>query len=359
MLRKAWGAVTRALPKIKGSPLEKLARKWPCIYRGPQLSVNEDPASTAGVYVCERMGSRLCVLNPDLRKQTAQVAATVQGTDGKRQMPAGNCLACPLRLAELPKKPKITRRNLIYHVCPLKANERWRANLAKLKEHIGIFNGKRLITTACCGPGESKGYATHRSWEVHNEMSGLDCEFMDISNDPILRERATFLQLLLSIASDDPTEATFYAHTKGIATLETSDKTMPDDMRIQGCIRWRNAMYHHLLGRHEEVMKHLRRYDCVGTTQIACNGLDQWLWPGRVRWGYWHFAGTFFWFRHDGIFLRSAWRNIWCDHYGVEAWLGGFVPLAHSFSILQPFNCFGPPPFRVYEPATYGSQFDE
>jgi hypothetical protein len=358
MLSKVWGAVANMTGKTKETPLGKLGRKWPCIYRGNQLSVGGEKAPTSGVFVCEQMQSRICALNPDLKKQPATVTATMSGPAGQRQVPAGNCLACQLRCEALPRRPKITKRNLIYHCCPLKANDHWRANIAKLKEHIDIFNGKRLIATACNGPGETKGYATHRSSEVHEALAGCNCEFSDLYNDPILRERTTFTQLLLSIATDDPDTATFYAHSKGIATLDASDGTMPDDMRIRGSVRWRNAMYHHLLGRWQDVTKALRRYTCVGTTQIACDGLEQWPWPGNVRYGYWHFAGTFFWFRHDQIFTRPAWRNIPSDHYGVEMWLGGFIPLAESYSMLQPFNKFGPPPFRVYEPSTYGSEFD-
>jgi hypothetical protein len=331
----------------------------PCVYRGKQLSVLDETGQSSGVFVCEQMGSRLCAVNGDLAKQTGQVMATVNGAGGQRQVPAGNCMACALRTPALPKRPKIVKRNLLYHVCPLMANDHWRQNLKKLREHIELFNGKRLIATACCGPGETKGSATCRSSEVHAELTGCKCEFMDLYNDPILRERTSFLQLLLSIAGDDPSEATFYGHTKGIATCDTSDKTQTTEVRIQGSVRWRNAMYHHLLGRWKAVMQALRTHACVGTTQIALDGLDPWPWPEAMRYGYWHFAGTFFWFRHDAIFTRPAWRNIPCHHYGVEAWLGGFVPLAESHSIFQPFNRFGPPPFRVYEPETYGSEFDE
>ena len=103
----------------------------------------------------------------------------------------------------------------------------------------------------------------------------------------------------------------------------------------------------------------LRSKACVGTTQIASKNGKPWEWPSRLRHGTWHFAGTFFWFRHDVIFGNELWREVPGDHYGVEAWLGGFIPIEESFSMYQPWAPDDPWSNCMYDPSTYGDEYDE
>jgi hypothetical protein len=51
-----------------------------------------------------------------------------------------------------------------------------------------------------------------------------------------------------------------------------------------------------------------------------------WTYPGYHAW---HFAGTWFTFRHSRIFGELDWRNVHQDFMGVEAW-PGIVPLEES-----------------------------
>lgn len=359
MKKKVWGAVAKPKAKTtkrKTATAKELADGKPCLYRGPQVSTTTSPDPSSGIFVCQRLASRLAVVNRQLAKGPPTVWATIQYQSGPVKVAAGNCLACDIRCEKFELRPAIKTRNLIYHVCPLRANEHWRQNVSRLRQFIDCFNGRKVIAAAC---GTTPGHETHGPDEVRRAFDGVDCEIIELANDPILREQATFIPLLLKVQSASKTEATFYGHTKGVATLATSDHSMADAVRIQGSVRWRNAMYHHLLGRWQDAVKSLRTYACAGTTQIACSGIEPWKWSAKLVHGYWHFAGTFFWFRHDAIFGNPEWRNIPCDQYGVEAWLGGFIPLAESHSVFQPWDKYAPPPLCFYAPSSYSAEFDE
>lgn len=256
------------------------------------------------------------------------------------------------------KYNEIRTRNLLFHCCPLKANDGWRENVAKLVRHMDLFNGKKVVAIAISNGG---GPETHGEDEVRSAFAGFEVKFVVVPNDNVLRERVSFLQLLLEVANKNSDEATFYAHTKGVATGDTSFSASRSVVtsRNVGSRRWRNAMYYYLLECSADAMEGLRTAACVGTTQIASKNGDDWKWPSKLVYGKWHFAGTFFWFRHDVVFGSEAWRSIPCDHYGVEAWLGGFIPIEDSLSLYQPWKPTEPWSNCMYDPATYGGQFDE
>lgn len=341
--------------------VEKLERAYPCAMRADRLGVQQ--ADDVGLFVCRhpRVESHCAVLSSKIEKSAQVLTANIATAAGQQTaIQLHNCMACPFRETPLSGKlPKIKTRNLIYHCAPLVANDGWRENLAKVRQHIDLFNGRRIVAIACSGPGQGSGYQTHSPDVVREALAGCGCEFVDVPNDPVLRECVSFLQLLLRIHSTDAHEATFYAHSKGNATLQTSDRSLPDASRLRGVVRWRNAMYRHLLGDSGKVMDLLRRHACVGTTQIEHAKLEPYRWGEGLSHGYWHFAGTFFWFRHDRIFTRPTWRNVPTHHYGVEAWLGGFVPIAETASALQPWDKRACPQNGMYDPATYGSKYDE
>lgn len=239
-------------------------------------------------------------------------------------------------------------RNVIYHVCPLWANDLWQANVRQLCRRMreGVFNGRRVIAIAT---GEGL-------WEpcdvenVFGDLGAPPCEFITCPNDRKLREVATFLPLLESIADPDPGQVVFYAHTKGNSTA----------CGVEGATYWRNAMYHHLLDRWQDCMRELSRpgIAAVGTHKMTWRGRYSTPFPTRLdpRHG-WIFAGTFFWFRHDRVFADPAWRNVPQDRYGAEGWLGGFMRPEEGVSVYQPGDEFRR--WNPYDPALYPDQIPD
>jgi hypothetical protein len=267
------------------------------------------------------------------------------------------------RLARQPKSLHVTQsrvaiprrhffpvRNLLYHVYAAKSNDLWRANVRQLIRRWGLFTGRRIVAIAT-GP------KTHDPEVVAREFRGLPIEFWEVPNDPQLREVATLRPLLQAIASTDEDEVTFYGHTKGNTTEESTDHNMPDADRLRGATRWRNAMYHHLLDRWPRVEAALKTSAAVGTTQMA----GRFTYPSGLRFGpgFWMFAGTFFWIRHDVIFGLPNWSTIHADRYGAEAWLGSLLPLSAVASVYQPWPPAKWPNRSPYNPALYGKEFDD
>lgn len=216
------------------------------------------------------------------------------------------------------------KRNLIYHVCPLAANDGWQQNVRQLLRRIDLFDGRRIIALAV-------GEGLVPPADVVSAFAGRNCEFLQIENDPDLREVVTFLPLLEAIADPLPWQATFYAHTKGNSTA----------VNMEGARRWRNLMYHQLLDRWEECLAELSRDSVAGGEghpgrSPAMLGTHFMHWrprrspfPTRLDNRYhWIFAGTFFWFRHDRVFTNPHWRDVPRDRYAAEAWPGQMFPPA-------------------------------
>lgn len=245
----------------------------------------------------------------------------------------------PQRLAAVPTVAPPTVRHLIYHVYAAKSNDLWQRNVDQLLRRWDLFNGRRIIAIA----SDRK---THPAKIVQAEFPEA-AEILETKNDPDLREVATFGQLLKTIANPNPEEATFYAHTKGNTTASGT----------KGATRWRNAMYAHLLDRWPDVATALRTAAAVGTTQM----IGQFRYPTGLQFGpgFWMFAGTFFWIRHDAIFGLPNWQTIPQDRYGAEAWLGTLVNANQVHSIFQPWPPRRFPDASPYHPKYYPQKFDD
>ena len=233
--------------------------------------------------------------------------------------------------------PKPATRDLIYHVCALRSNELWRANVRQLTRRWEAFNGRRVVAIAV-------GEGIHDPCEVRQAFDGYDCEFLEVPNNSDLREVASFLPLLESVALHSVDRAVFYAHTKGNSTA--------DDPR--GAAYWRNAAYHALLDDVDHCMQLLETHIAVGIHKMTWGKNMTPPYPSGLAVGNWMLAGTFFWFRSNAIFGRSDWRNIPRDRYGAEAWLSSLFPdhrSAASVFQLWPEEQFPTP--NPYDPSIY------
>lgn len=224
----------------------------------------------------------------------------------------------------------IRRCHLIYHVYPARSNELWRANLAQLTRRWDVFDGRRIVAVAT-GP------STHTVDEVARELGeSRHCELLESTNDPRLREVATF-PLLLSRVYTTESDAVFYAHTKGNTNPGVGTGGFGREGSHEGIRRWRNAMYAHLLDDVARIKTELRDHPAVGACQATWSARAGTPYPSRLRWGNWMFCGTFFWFRADAVFTNPDWRKIPDDRYGAEAWLSGLFPMEACASVYQPF----------------------
>lgn len=212
----------------------------------------------------------------------------------------------------------VSKLNLLYHVYPNAANEVWLDNVRQLRQRMGIFNGRKVVAIAT-GPGLVD------PDRVQEAFDAPEVEYLLVPNDRDVGQVASYPQLLASVQSKDPNEASFYAHTKGAANGRE------DPLAIE---QWRNAMYASLLDGNDQVRGSLRRFAAVGACKMLHPATA--VFPSRIPWSHWHFAGTFFWFRHDRVFGDFRWPFIPHDYFGVEAWLGGFLAPDEACSLLQP-----------------------
>lgn len=231
--------------------------------------------------------------------------------------------------------PGVQRLNLLYHVCPLKSNDVWRANVRQVVRRLRIFNGRKVVAIAT-------GNKLHGVDIVRKAFDDPAIEYLEIPNDRELREVATFLPLLEAVKSDDPEEASFYGHTKGNSTRDNA----------LGAEMWRNAMYHHLLDHVNVCRDLLLKHPCVGTHKMHFGDATT-PYPSGLRHGAWMFAGTFFWFRHDAVFAHPRWRDVPRDRYGAEAWLSGLFEPDEAATVFQPWPANEHPTPSPYDPALY------
>ncbi len=212
---------------------------------------------------------------------------------------------------------EISTRNLIYHITPFASNDIWLRNVRQLLKRINLFNGRKVIAVAT-------GDGLVSAEQVREAFGNVAVEIITRPNSAQLRENATFLVLLESVADPDPQTATFYAHAKGVG----KDVCCLGPPR--GSRYWRNAMYHELLDDWSRINELLIDSAIVGTHRRQHNEKHQ-IYPDGQSTSPWHFAGTFFWFRNQDVFSTEKWRDVWQPTgWGAEAWPGRMFDFEQS-----------------------------
>jgi len=253
-------------------------------------------------------------------------------------LPTGKCPLGKWRVARLHRSyffPSVRLLNLLYHVCPLKSNDVWQANVRQVVRRLGIFNGRKLVAVAV-------GEKLHGVDVVRRAFDDPSIEYLAIPNDKELREVASFLPLLEAVESTNPEEASFYGHTKGNSTRDNA----------LGAEMWRNQMYHSLLDGVNACRDLLWTHPCVGTHKMQYPP-EMVPFPSKLKHGNWLFAGTFFWFRHQDVYAHPKWRDVPRDRYGAEAWLSGLFDAHQAASVFQPWPASEFPTPSPYDPALY------
>lgn len=315
-----------------------------CIHRG-------EPTRTLDGCGC---GSAPAVYACALKGECVALRCKGKGAAAVKRSGLTVCQDCADRLPPPPDPlPAPTVRNLMYHVAPLAANDVWRANLRQLAKRWDVFNGRKVVAIV-------EGSEMADPCEVSTYLDDLGCDGRTEivqRNDVRLHEMATFLPMCDRVANDDPAQATFYGHAKGVSHVPTSSKG-------RAVMYWRNALYHHLLDRWRECMEQLTIYPAVGAMKRTWRDGGRGPYPNTkmhprgLRHGNWHFAGTFFWLRHDRVFTHPQWRDAPRDKYGVEAWLSGLFRHGEVFSMWQPWPEETEVP-KPYNPAMYDEPIED
>lgn len=308
-----------------------------CVHKGEALGkVNCGCSGSSQVYQCS-----VHTYAMEHKLKPGRVRIIIDGV--KQFVDVGYCAGCDDFEAAKPPAiyPAIETRNLIYHAYP---KEGWLDAVREIATHREAFNGRVIVAVAVDAGMDAEAART----QVEDMLRPDQVVIM--SNDPKLREAATFRTLIESILSDSPTEATFYAHSKGNTTADGAC----------GAAKWRRAMVDNLLGRWGDAMEHLRRYPFVGTHKMIWPADQASPFPTRLAPAFpWMHAGTFWWFRHDQISAKYQPEMITPDRYGVEAFPAQLFPHQAAYSMWQPWeeNESAWPQRNPYDPRLYETDF--
>lgn len=191
----------------------------------------------------------------------------------------------------------LTTRHLLYHLCPFSGNGAWQHNVKQLMRRRRLFNGK-VIVAICTGGGMDEPAAV---WEMFNDSS---ITFLEISNNPSMREVETFLPLFESLLDAGPDSAALYAHSKGV--------TRP---AVQPALQWADVLYETCMDYWPHVARLLARAPVAGCMRKIGQG-----WPAHESYSHWHYSGSWFWFRPTELFAKADWRRIDRFWSGIESY---------------------------------------
>lgn len=227
------------------------------------------------------------------------------------------------------KYPAVGAKHLIYHLLPVAG--RWQGNVDELLKRWPLFTGRKVIAIMTGGAfsrgkgqGETDAKFTLDPPAMVKAAFPPDAEFIELPNDPKLREVASWGPLVEKVlATADDADAVFYGHAKGVTRA-----AMPDD--------WTRWMYETCLDYPEKVDSLLGTHPIVGSFKKTNPSFS-----GRSRW---HYSGTFFWFR-AGDMKGRPWRNVPKEWWGVEGWAGIAYAVAEGGVIFKngtEFDLFKP-----------------
>ena len=212
------------------------------------------------------------------------------------------------------------RRNLIYFIYPYAINDEWRKCLKELSDYLAgdIFNGRRIITVAL-------DEYSHSLSSIREFLAGIDVDYVEVENNPMLGETPYFLHSLDMVCSLDPGEITFYAHAKGVSRGKRD---------VRAITHWRQRMLKHCLEDIDHADNIMQAHGVAGCFRRLGSAQPRVDPPVS-----WHFSGSYYWLNHARLFNRD-WTRIHNSRWGTEAYP------AYQFSKDESF-CFYADDFPV------------
>jgi glycosyltransferase involved in cell wall biosynthesis len=195
------------------------------------------------------------------------------------------------------------KRNLIYHIYPLRNNEMWRWNVSQLLPYLEKFNGRKVIAIVTDDKTDDA--------KTVKDMFPSGIKFIELHNNRRIGETATFPKLLQSVMNDDPNTITFYAHAKGVSRKGSELPVIK---------HWTEAMYKSCLDDMDAVETALIDHGVAG-------GYRRHQKLGKATW---YYSGSFYWFRNTHVISRD-WQNIeLTKRWASESWPGRLFNLDES-----------------------------
>lgn len=202
-------------------------------------------------------------------------------------------------LAPLPPPVTPFVRNLLYHIYPTHAGRAkgiWQWNVDQLLRRIDLFNGKRvvaIVTDKTTDPVD----------QVKTAFRGTVTEFIELPNNPNLREVVTHEALFSRVQTSDPSHVTLYAHAKGGRHGFAAEHGTSPQL-------WTDMLYQSMLDYWPLVEERLTQFPVAGSFKKVGHGFQ----GSRSQW---HYSGSWFWFRNADLFARD-WRRIDRIRFGIE-----------------------------------------
>lgn len=190
-------------------------------------------------------------------------------------------------------------RHLAYHIYPFSGNGTWRRNVEQLLKRIKMFNGRRVVAIATEVRMDPPS-------KVKQAFKGEVDEFIEVPNEPRLREVASFLPLMERLASTARHEAVFYGHAKGVT------RPVNDGVSVHP---WADLLYESCLDYWPLVEQLLTKHPIAGS--MKKNGA---MFTGSRS--TFHYSGAFYWLRSCMVFNRPMWKTVDQQWWGTEAWPG-------------------------------------
>jgi hypothetical protein len=226
-------------------------------------------------------------------------------------------------MMENPAPPPVPAM-LLYHFCGwLKRPEMIDFHVDMLRRYLPMFSKVRINIVT----GEEFLDANTVKAKLSKAIATDDVRFFETPNDGHGEVNPFFQKLLPEATNGD---MVFYGHTKGAI------RTKP----MAGAMAWTELMWTHCCSNLRAIDTLLDRHPCVGPFQLDATSM-------KSRWGnsQWHYGGTFFWFRD--IRRHTGWWTCHPNRYGLEGWLGNFIPKADACNLIdesvrQKFRYDGP-----------------
>lgn len=238
-----------------------------------------------------------------------------------------HCATCP----DFEKASAGLTKHLLYHIYPVAGNGMWQWNVDELCKRMSLFNGRRIVavvTDPATGrkpdPTGPLGPDRHRVamgtcdtvTDVQDRFGKWadQIEWVEVENDPALREVATFLPLFERLEGNaGPNDVLLYAHAKG---------TTRDAKHVAKV--WAGVLYEVMMDYWGVVADQLKSHPVTGAFRKFGKG-----WAKSQSTSGWHYSGSWAWFRAQALFSKPDWRRIdrcWTgiepypsQHFGSEA----------------------------------------